>query len=157
MPATPRKRSKLILFLFILLLLVAAGSAVYSFLNPGPWIIPEDAKRVANPLKPSQFEPLRARQLYMDKCAECHGDTGKGDGSQAKMYSPRPTNFTDVPSMTAETDGAIFYKISEGHRPMPGFKKRYSEEQRWQLVLLIRAFAAPPPPAPGVETQPSAK
>jgi len=36
--------------------------------------------------------------------------------------------------MSTVTDGELFYKISEGHRPMPSFKKRFTEEQRWQLV-----------------------
>jgi hypothetical protein len=33
---------------------------------------------------------------------------------------------------------------------MPSFKKKLSEEQRWQLVLLVRSFAGQPggsPPA----------
>ena len=40
------------------------------------------------------------------------------------------------------TDGEIFWKISEGRAPMPGFKKQLSEEDRWQLVHYLRAFAA---------------
>jgi len=76
----------------------------------------------------------------LDKCAECHGDSGKGDGSQARMYDPQPTNFTDSAHMSTITDGELFYKISEGHRPMPSFKKRFTEEQRWQLVLFIRSL-----------------
>jgi mono/diheme cytochrome c family protein len=27
---------------------------------------------------------------------------------------------------------------------MPGFRKRLTEEQRWQLVLFVRSLAAPP-------------
>ena len=129
--------------LFVTLLLVAAGSGVYAFLHPGPWIVPEEAKRVANPLKPSQADLPGARRLYDDKCAECHGDSGKGDGSQGKMYNPQPANFTDAAHMNPITDGELFYKITEGHRPMPGFKKRYTDEQRWQLVLFIRSLAQP--------------
>jgi mono/diheme cytochrome c family protein len=44
------------------------------------------------------------------------------------------------------TDGEIFYQISEGRKPMPSFKKKLSEAQRWQLVLLVRSFAAPSAP-----------
>ena len=42
--------------------------------------------------------------------------------------------------MSATTDGELFYQISEGRKPMPAFKKRLTEEQRWQLVLLVRSF-----------------
>jgi len=53
--------------------------------------------------------------------------------------------------MNSVSDGELFYKISEGHRPMPGFRKRFTEQQRWQLVIFIRSFggstAAAPVPA----------
>ena len=136
-----RKTSPFAFVLFITVLLIAAGSAVYAFFHPGPWVVPEAAKQVQNPLKPSQANLPAARKLYLDKCAECHGDGGRGDGSQAKMYDPQPTNFTDAAHMNSISDGELFYKISEGHRPMPGFKKRFTEEQRWQLVLYLRSLA----------------
>jgi mono/diheme cytochrome c family protein len=44
--------------------------------------------------------------------------------------------------MNRVTDGEIFYQISQGRKPMPAFKKRLSEEQRWQLVILVRSFAS---------------
>ena len=142
MTTPSRKKSPLIFALFIVLLLVAAGSAVYAFLHPGPWVVPEEAKQVVNPLKPSQANLPAARERYLDKCAECHGDSGKGDGSQAKMYDPKPSDLSDAARMHSVSDGELFYKISEGHRPMPAFKKRFSEEQRWQLVLYLRSLAA---------------
>lgn len=142
MAIQPRKKSPLVFVLFITLLLIAAASAIYAFFHPGPWIVPEEAKRVANPLTPSAANVAAGRKLYLDKCVECHGETGKGDGSQAKMYDPQPTNFTDAAHINSISDGELFYKISQGHRPMPSFKKRYTEEQRWQLVLFIRSFSA---------------
>ena len=148
MSLAPRRKSPFAQVLFVGLLLIAAGSAVYAFLHPGPWIVPEAAKQVPNPLKPSQANLPMAHQLYDDKCAECHGDSGKGDGSQAKMYNPRPQDFTDAARMNSISDGELFYKITEGHRPMPSFKKRFTDEQRWQLVLLLRSFAHPHGPQP---------
>jgi mono/diheme cytochrome c family protein len=139
-------RKKLLGILFVMLLVIAAGSVVYAFFHPGPWIVPEEAKRRANPLAASQIDLPAARRLYLDKCAECHGDTGKGDGSQAKTYDPMPRDFTDGQHMRAMSDGELFYKISEGHRPMPAFKKRFTAEQRWQLVVFIRSFYASPGP-----------
>lgn len=114
---------------------------MYAFFHPGPWIVPEEAKRVQNPLTASPANLAEGRRLYLDKCAECHGETGKGDGNQSRMYNTPPTNFTDAQKMNAESDGELFYRLSEGHRPMPSFKKRYGEGQRWQLVLFLRTFA----------------
>jgi mono/diheme cytochrome c family protein len=139
MPSPARK--KIAATIFVLLLLAAAGSALYAFFHPGPWIVPDQAKLIQNPLKPSLADLPGARKLYHDKCADCHGESGKGDGSQARMYDPQPTNFTDAAHMNTISDGELFYKISEGHRPMPSFKKRFTEEQRWQLVLFLRWLA----------------
>jgi mono/diheme cytochrome c family protein len=70
---------------------------------------------------------------------------GKGDGPDAATYYPSPTNLTDASHINSVTDGEIFYQISQGRKPMPAFKKRLTEEQRWQLVLFVRAFAAHEP------------
>src|SRR6266702_4045605 len=51
------------------------------------------------------------------------------------------------------TDGHIFYQISEGRKPMPSFKKRMTQDQRWQLVLLVRSLSQPAAPA---DVKPSA-
>jgi mono/diheme cytochrome c family protein len=79
----------------------------------------------------------------MDKCAECHGQRGKGDGPKAMMHTPAPADLTDAGQMKSVTDGEIFYQISEGKKPMPSFKKRLTEEQRWGLVLFVRSFSQP--------------
>lgn len=51
--------------------------------------------------------------------------------------------------MSEPTDGELFWRISEGHLPMPPFKNKLSEAERWELVDYIRTFstklvAAPP-------------
>jgi mono/diheme cytochrome c family protein len=126
---------------FILLLAGIVAAAVYVFLDNRPWIVPEDAKQIKNPVQPSDAALQSARSVYSEKCAHCHGDTGKGDGHDASSYDPPPTNFTDANRLRSATDGELFYKITEGHKPMPSYKKRLTDEQRWRLVLLIRSFA----------------
>src|SRR6266481_2004259 len=126
--------------MFLLVLAVIAAAIVYSAVNKAPWSwpVPEEAKQLKNPLQPS---------VTAHKSARCHGDTGKGDGHDAGRYDPAPTDFTDAKRMNGATDGELFYKISEGKKPMPVFKNKLSEEQRWQLVLLIRSFAESAPGA----------
>jgi mono/diheme cytochrome c family protein len=129
--------------LFGVLLLIIAGALIYVLIENRPWSVPEEAKRRKNPVPASDTSLQAIRQIYLDKCAVCHGDSGRGDGHDAKLYNPQPTAFADAKSIDAVTDGELFYKLSEGRRPMPSFKKRLSEEQRWQLVLLIRSFSKP--------------
>jgi mono/diheme cytochrome c family protein len=129
--------------MFLLVLAIVAAAIVYSAANKAPWSwpVPEEAKQLKNPLQPTAPALKSAREVYSDKCAHCHGDTGKGDGRDASRYDPAPTDFTDAKKLNEATDGELFYKISEGKKPMPVFKNKLTEDQRWQLVLLIRSFA----------------
>ena len=110
-----------------------------------PWIVPPEYKSLKNPLMPSESNLNAARQIYVDECAQCHGDRGKGDGPEARSHYPLPADLTDPKLLTNVTDGEIFYQISEGRRPMPSFKNRLTQDQRWQLVLLVRSFSQPTP------------
>ena len=105
------------------------------------WDAPPDIKQKKNPVTPSDAVLKESKALYAEKCSNCHGDTGKGDGSDAMMYDPGPADLTDAKRMAKLTDGEIYYKITVGKKPMPSFEKRLSEEQRWGLVLLVRSFA----------------
>ena len=149
MDTTPKRKRALPKAVFVLVLAIIAAAIVYSAVNKAPWSwpVPEEAKQLKNPLRPSSADLKSARDIYLDKCDHCHGDTGKGDGHDASLYDPAPTDFTDGNHMRAVTDGELFYKISEGHKPMPAFKKRLTEEQRWRLVLLLRSFTASTTPA----------
>ena len=137
------KRSrKLPKTMFLLVLAVVAAAIIYSAVNNAPWSwpVPEEAKQLKNPLQPTAPALTSARDVYADKCAHCHGDTGKGDGRDANRYDPAPTDLTDSKKMNSATDGELFYKISEGKKPMPVFKTKLTEGQRWELVLLIRSL-----------------
>jgi len=129
--------------MFLLVLAIVAAAIIYSAVNNAPWSwpVPEEAKQLKNPLQPTAASLKSAREVYADKCAHCHGDTGKGDGRDANRYDPAPTDLSDPKKMNPATDGELFYKISEGKKPMPVFKNKLTEDQRWQLVLLIRSFA----------------
>ena len=120
--------------------LICLSIGFAAFQKPN-WTIPDEAKQRKNPLAPSEAALKAAKQVFAEQCANCHGDTGKGDGSDAMMYDPAPANLTDAAHMNKMTDGEIYYMISEGRKPMPSFKKRLTDEQRWQLVLLVRSFA----------------
>jgi mono/diheme cytochrome c family protein len=143
----PNRTLRLILLVIALGLICVAGWL--AFTGKKPWIIPGAEKMRKNPLTTSAAALNAAKAIYDQKCTDCHGDTGKGDGSEAMMYDPTPANLTEAAHINKLTDGEIYYQITEGRKPMPSFKTKLTEEQRWQLVILVRAFAngtAPPPP-----------
>jgi mono/diheme cytochrome c family protein len=114
------------------------------------WPVPPDAAKVKNPVAATPDNLEAAHAIYLDKCAGCHGDKGAGDGPQADMFTPAPAAFTDAHMMGEMTDGEIFWKMTEGRKPMPSFKRSLTDEQRWQLVNFLRTLApktAPKPPA----------
>jgi mono/diheme cytochrome c family protein len=134
------KKRKILFAVLVVLVCIAIVSAVLQ--RDKPWVVPEEVKRMKNPLTPSESNLQAARGIYTDECAQCHGERGKGDGPEAAMHSPVPSDLTYARHMNAVTDGEIFYQISEGRKPMPSFKKRLSAEQRWGLVLFVRSFSA---------------
>ncbi len=103
-----------------------------------PWTVPEAARKVKNPVHVTPDSLAAGLQLYHENCAACHGDTGAGDGPTARIIKKKPAKFTDVKMMSEETDGSLFWKMSEGHGPMPAWKDELSETERWQLVNYLR-------------------
>jgi hypothetical protein len=51
-----------------------------------------------------------------------------------------PGDFSK-PDVQNQTDGELFYRISEGRDDMPSFKKKIpDEEDRWSLVNFIKTL-----------------
>jgi mono/diheme cytochrome c family protein len=77
--------------------------------------------------------------LYSKHCKSCHGSSGKGDGPKASGLEISSGDFTSE-EFKKETEGAIYYKTTEGRDPMPTFKKKVSDEERWQIVLYVMSL-----------------
>lgn len=118
--------------------------------SPGttePWVAPDRAARKENPVSADAASLAKGKELFVMGCVPCHGATGKGDGSAAAGLERNgvrihPGNLSD-PKMWQQTDGAIFWKISEGKSPMPSWQT-LTEEQRWLIVNYVRTLAPKP-------------
>lgn len=111
----------------------------------GGWKVPAEAKSLQNPVPATAATLADAREQYANICQKCHGINGDGKipPGATYFYSTKPTNFTNARIVDKMSDGEIFWKMTNGRKPMPAFKKRLSDEQRWELVNLIRVFAHP--------------
>ena len=148
MPTSPKKSKtipKILFAMVIILIFLSIGLAAF---HKTPWSVPLEDKLRKNPLAASDANLNAAKPVFNEYCANCHGDSGKGDGPDAMMYDPSPSDLTDAKHMNSLTDGEIFYQITQGRKPMPSFRKKLTDDQRWQLVILVRSFAAPAPPLP---------
>ncbi|MBN8719888.1 MAG: c-type cytochrome [Sediminibacterium magnilacihabitans] len=105
-----------------------------------PWLVPKEYINLNNPMADNQAAIKEGRTLYTANCAPCHGGKGKGDGPAAAALNPKPADHSSI-IMLRETDGDIFYKISEGRTPMPQYKSAFTEKQRWELVAYIRTLS----------------
>ncbi|MCY4628803.1 MAG: cytochrome c [Acidobacteria bacterium] len=107
------------------------------------WEVPDEARALENPV-PLTDEALAAgEEAYGARCASCHGDTGKGDGKATRFIKPPPADISTTEARDRMTDGEMFYKITEGKKPMPGMARTLSDEQRWQVVHFLRTLQPP--------------
>jgi mono/diheme cytochrome c family protein len=105
------------------------------------WIAPPDAKAAKNPERMTPESLREAGKVFEEKCASCHGAKGAGDGVLAKALTPKPADFTDARRMKRETDGDLYWKLTNGRGPMPSWQQ-IPEKQRWALVNYLRTLAA---------------
>jgi DMSO reductase family type II enzyme heme b subunit len=99
------------------------------------------------------------KQVYTRKCAQCHGDDGKGMGPAAELVFPKPRDFTrgvykirTTPSGTVPTDEDLFRVISNGlpGTSMPAWSL-LPERERRQVAQYLKTFSDKfnePPPTP---------
>ena len=88
-------------------------------------------------LAPRGAPPLeRAKTLYAQHCAACHGADGKGDGPAAKSLEPPPSDFHDLPRMAQRSAYGLYNTITLGVEgtAMAPFKQ-LSEDERWALAF----------------------
>jgi mono/diheme cytochrome c family protein len=124
------------------LLFVTAG-LLYSGVTPlDDWKAPDRAARKKNPVPADAAAIAAGKGIYAANCLACHGTGGKGDGPAAAAINPPPKDLSD-PKIAAQTDGELFWKITEGKKPMPAFETLLSDTDRWKVVDYIRTFMPP--------------
>jgi mono/diheme cytochrome c family protein len=125
------------------LLLIFSLSCFLALAQSPPWVAPKDSDNLKNPLAGNNSVLPAAKVLYTGNCGPCHGDKGRGDGPAASGLNPKPADHSSV-AVQSESDGALFWKLSEGRAPMPGYKKIFTDQQRWELINYIRTLARVP-------------
>lgn len=128
-------------FAFVLLTSNLIFSA--AFAQQKLWVSPKEAQIIKNPLAGNSSVLADAKKIYVTNCAPCHGDKGRGDGPAAQALSPKPADHSSA-VIQSETDGSLFWKLTQGRNPMPAYGKILTEQQRWELINYIRTLAKAP-------------
>ena len=92
----------------------------------------------------------RGREIYVAKCALCHGDKGDGKGPGAANLPLKPADLTDA-KMVAEMAGNFWYwRVSEGGlvepfkskgSVMPAWKGELSQSDRWAVIAYAHTLS----------------
>ena len=87
------------------------------------------------------------RRSYRKYCAQCHGYSGKGDGTSAAHLDPPPRDHTDATVMGPINDRLIaetirFGGADRGFPGMPAFLKIPTDEVV-SLVAYVRSLSNP--------------
>lgn len=121
------------------LIVLSAASAVagLAIAATEEWKAPARAAAKKNPVAADAASIGRGKSVYTAECASCHGNTGKGDGPSAKDLEKHPGDMT---KLGGQSDGALFWKITEGKKPMASFATKLTEQQRWDVINYMRTL-----------------
>jgi mono/diheme cytochrome c family protein len=88
----------------------------------------------------------RGRVEFNIYCAPCHGRSGDGNGlvhrRAMELQQPtwRPPTSIHMDAVRDQPVGQLFHSITNGVRKMPAYGSQISAEDRWAIVLYIRAL-----------------
>jgi len=124
------------------LILLFSGAILCSFTmqqQVKKWDAPASAKSIKNPVASNAESIAEGKTLYAKFCRSCHGTKGKGDGPKAENLDVSCKDFTK-PEFKKQSDGELYWKITNGRDPMPTFKSKASNDERWELVNYIKTL-----------------
>ena len=127
-------------FLVILLFFIFFNDSMALQTSTSGWKAPASADKLKNPFKDDPDAWKKVEDVYKINCNICHGKGGEGDGLGGIALKPRPANLI-AEDVLKQTDGAIYWKITNGKPPMASYKEVLTEEERWLLVNFIRNLA----------------
>jgi mono/diheme cytochrome c family protein len=125
------------------IVVVFISSALFIFVNAQTvqeWVVPAKFKTMKNPTSDSKENIANGKDLYAKHCKSCHGAAGLGDGPKAASLDVSCGDFSQA-KFQGQSDGDLFFKITEGRAKMPSFKKNIPDDNdRWMIVHYMRSF-----------------
>ncbi len=108
--------------------------------------IPRKERDLTNPFVNDDVAAAQGREVFLARCATCHGVDGRGSTAIGANEYPRAPNLhSDLTQRM--TDGEIHYIIQNGVQltGMPAMPGAHSatEAESWKLVSYIRGFRPP--------------
>lgn len=77
----------------------------------------------------------RGRRLYKDRCWQCHGEKGVGDGPVAEYLENRPQNLVKI--LAKVPDAFMFLNVSKWNGEMPGWERSLTQNEINDLAAYL--------------------
>jgi len=91
------------------------------------------------PIQDDESNLAAGVKTYRESCAVCHGLRGEEETGIAKGMFPKPPQFFAHASKGGGAVGQTFWVVKNGIRltGMPGFGASMSDEQIWQVSVMV--------------------
>ena len=100
-------------------------------------------KQVKNPTTDFDSSIKRGEGMFIKNCSKCHGLNGNGYGVVAHGFTTFPRQLWAWNNTGPETDGYLFWFITNGRSDMPPWGLILSENERWDLINYIKTIKNP--------------
>jgi len=137
------KRFIPVLVLMFSVLLAACNFSLAEDVTPPPgYVSPTPAPTVSAAFPSVPPSVVRGQAIYMEKCLDCHGEKGLGNGSQAANV-PVPVPAIGLRDIASQSNPASWFTvITRGNleRYMPSFTS-LSESERWDVLAYVYSLS----------------
>jgi len=122
-------------------------SLAFSLSAQNNWTVPANEASITCPTPFTSSMKMDGKDIFNKNCKSCHGEVGKGNFI---ALTPEPGDPA-TEKFSKNSDGELFYKITNGKGAMPKFKDQLGENERWAVISYIRSFHKDYVPANGGE------
>ena len=129
-----RKMRTLILSVFILM------SGIWMLSSCLTYVAGQPRTEKQSGTDPSNAQLARAKTVFEEKCARCHGLSGNGQTVLGSMLEA--PNFTDNAWWRDEiSNRRLINSVTNGKKEMPAFGKKLTRQEINSLVVYVRRFS----------------
>jgi thiosulfate dehydrogenase len=102
-----------------------------------------------SPMSPNEENLVAGARIYREHCAVCHGMRDESRTASAKGMFPHPPPLLHGKGVTGDPPGQVWWVVRNGIRlsGMPGFVGSLTDDEIWQVTLLLSNADKLPPAA----------
>jgi len=138
------KLRTILFVVFISFLLAACNFTLAEDVTPPPGYVAPTPAPTHGPVFPAQApDPQVGAAIYTEKCVDCHGATGLGDGAQSAQLpvSVPPLALPEIASDAAPEDWYLMVTTGNIDNFMPPFAS-LSDQERWDVVAYAQSLSS---------------